>query len=76
MAKPSASTLSDGLNALYACSEIGYEDSDPEVLRTAAQCLIMLTSFDPSAFTDDEVLFIQEQFGIVNQYATNFKNTQ
>jgi hypothetical protein len=74
MAKPSASTLSDGLNALYACSEIGYDD--PEVLNTAAQCLIMLTSFDPSAFTDNEVTFIREQLGIANQYATNFKNTQ
>lgn len=74
MAKPSASTLSDGLNALYACSEIGYED--PEALGTAARLLIMLTSFDPSAFTDDEVLFIREQVGIANQYATNFKNTQ
>jgi hypothetical protein len=74
MAKPSASTLSDGLNALYACSEIGYED--PEALRTAAGLLIMLTSYDPAAYTDDEVFFIREQVGIANQYATNFKNTQ
>lgn len=74
MARPSASSLSDGLNALYACAQIGYED--PQVLLTASRLLIMLTAYDPAAFTDDEVLFVRQQVGIAEQHATKYRNAQ
>lgn len=60
------------MNALYACSEIGYDDN-PTLLE-AGKLLIWLTSIDPAAFSDDEVKFIQTQLNDAEYYATRLFN--
>ena len=72
--KASLSTISDRINALYACAEMGYED--PEVLLEASKLLIVLTSYDPGAFTDDEILYIQTQMRDAEFYANRRFNTR
>lgn len=65
-------TVSDRLNALYACAEIGYEDD--ATLLEASKLLIVLTSYDPAAFTDEEIQYIKTQMNDAEFYATRFFN--
>lgn len=65
--KASAATVSDTLNALYACAEIGFEDN--EILLEASKLLILLTSYDPGAFTDEEIQYIKTQMQDAEFYA-------
>jgi hypothetical protein len=67
-------TVSDQLNCLYACAEIGYDDH--ETLLEASRLLIILTSYDPAAFTDDEVLYIQTQMRDAEFYANRYFQTK
>ena len=68
--RASSATVSDQLNCLYACAEIGFEDH--ATLLEASRLLITLTSYDPAAFTDDEVLYIQTQMRDAEFYATRY----
>ena len=67
--RPSACTVSDTLNALYACSEIGFEDKP--TLLTASRMLISLTALDPSAFTAEEAHFIVTQVRDAEYYTNS-----
>jgi hypothetical protein len=68
--QPSPATISDRLNALYACAEIGFDDH--ETLLEASRLFIILTSYDPAAFTDEEVLYIKTQMNDAEFYAYRF----
>jgi hypothetical protein len=63
-------TVSDQLNCLYACADIGFEDH--ATLLDASRLIVTLTSYDPAAFTDDEVLYIQTQMRDAEFYAYRF----
>jgi len=63
-------TVSDQLNCLYACAEIGFEDH--ATLLEASKLLIILTSYDPAAFTDEEVTYIKTQMNDAEFYAYRF----
>lgn len=72
--KASAATVSDQLNALYACAEMGFEDN--EVLLEASKLLIVLTAYTPAAFTDEEIQYIQTQMRDAEFYANRQFNTR
>jgi hypothetical protein len=72
--QPSPATISDRLNALYACAEIGYEDH--ATLLEASKLLIVLTSYDPSAFTDFEIGYIKTQMSDAEFYANRYFHTR
>ena len=72
--KASPSTISDRINALYACAEMGYED--PEVLLEASKLLIVLTAYTPAAFTDEEIQYIQTQMRDAEFYANRQFDTR
>jgi hypothetical protein len=63
-------TVSDQLNCLYACAEIGYEDH--ATLLEASKLLIILTSYDPAAFTDEEIAYVKTQMNDAEFYAYRF----
>jgi hypothetical protein len=68
--QPSPATISDRLNALYACAEIGFDDH--ETLLEASRLLIILTSYDPAAFTDEEIAYVKTQLNDAEFYAYRF----
>ena len=72
--KASSTTVSDQLNALYACAEMGFEDN--EVLLEASKLLIILTAYTPAAFTDEEIQYIQTQMRDAEFYANRMFNTR
>ena len=72
--QPSPATISDRLNALYACAEMGY--GDHETLLEASKLLIVLTSYDPSAFTDFEIGYIKTQMNDAEFYANRYFHTR
>jgi len=63
-------TVSDQLNCLYACAEIGFDDH--ETLLEASRLLIILTSYDPAAFTDEEIAYVKTQLNDAEFYANRF----
>ena len=72
--QPSQCRVSDTINALYACAEIGFDDN--ETLIEASKILILLTSYDPSAFTDNEIAYIKTQLRDAEFYANRHFNTR
>lgn len=63
-------TVSDQLNCLYACAEIGYDDH--ETLLEASRLFSILTSYDPAAFTDEEIAYVKTQMNDAEFYANRF----
>lgn len=72
--RPSQCSVSDTLNALYACAEIGFDDN--ETLLEASKILILLTSYDPAAFTDFEIGYIKTMLKDAEFYANLRFNTR
>ncbi len=72
--QPSPATISDRLNALYACTEIGFDNY--ETLLEASKLLIVLTSYDPAAFTDFEIGYIKTTMQDAEFYANLRFNTR
>ena len=72
--QPSQCSVSDTLNALYACAEIGFDNN--ETLLEASKILIILTSYDPAAFTDNEIDYIKMSLKDAEFYANLRFNTR
>ena len=72
--QPSPATISDRLNALHACAEIGFDND--ETLLEASKLLIVLTSYDPAAFTDFEIGYIKTMLHDAEFYANIRFNTR